>query len=200
MNEIRRVEKPWGFEIWWAHTDQYAGKLLHVEQGRRLSLQYHQHKDESSYLLTGRVRLSKGPGIDELATTLVHPGDCWRTRPGEVHTVEALDPSEILEASTPQLDDVIRLMDDYGRASERSPEVAHPVPTPPARLLDRDLIAVRLGVRRDEVIAAHQRPHLPRPGRLLPRPHAVGRGGRRRLGEPARRRGRHRAPRRIAGT
>ena len=120
----------------------------------------------------GPRRLSKGPGIDELATVLVHPGDCWRTRPGEVHTVEALDPSEILEASTPQLDDVIRLMDDYGRASERSPEVAHPVPTPPARLLDRDLIAVRLGVRRDEVMARISDPTFPDPagysrGRML---------------------------------
>jgi len=151
MNQIRHVKKPWGFEIWWAHTDQYAAKLLHVEQGHRLSLQYHQHKDESSYLFSGHVRLSKGPGIDELETTLMHPGDCWHTRPGEVHTVEALEPSQILEASTPQLEDVIRLMDDYGRASDRSPEVAHPVPTPPARLLDRDLIAVRLGVRRNEV-------------------------------------------------
>ena len=172
MNQIRRVEKPWGFEIWWAHTDQYAGKLLHVEQGHRLSLQYHQHKDESSYLLSGRVRLSKGPGIDELVTTLMHPGDCWRTRPGEVHTVEALEPSQILEASTPQLDDVIRLMDDYGRASDRSPEVAHPVPTPPTRLVDRDLIAARLGVRRDEVRARISDPTFPDPagyfrGRML---------------------------------
>ena len=83
MNEIRRVEKPWGFEIWWAHTDQYAGKLLDVEQGQRLSLQYHQRKDESGYLLSGAVRLSKGPGIDQLVTTLMHPGDCWHTRPSE---------------------------------------------------------------------------------------------------------------------
>ena len=172
MNQIRRVEKPWGFEIWWAHTDQYAGKLLHVEQGHRLSLQYHQHKDESSYLLTGCVRLSKGAGIDELATTLMNPGDCWRTRPGEVHTLEALEPSKILEASTPQLEDVIRLMDDYGRASDRSPEIAHPVPTPPARLLDRDLIAAKLGVHRAEVRARMSDPNFPAPagyfrGRVL---------------------------------
>jgi len=137
-----------------------------------LSLQYHQLKDESSYLLSGSVRVSKGPGIDELVTTLVHPGDCWRTRPGEVHTVEALESSKILEASTPQLDDVIRLMDDYGRSSDRSPEIAHPVPTPPARLLDRDLIAARLGVRRDEVQARISDPTFPDPagyfrGRVL---------------------------------
>jgi mannose-6-phosphate isomerase len=172
MNQIRRVEKPWGFEIWWAHTDQYAGKLLHVEQGHRLSLQYHQHKDESSYLLAGCVRLSKGAGIEQLATTLMNPGDCWRTRPGEVHTVEALEPSKILEASTPQLEDVIRLMDDYGRASDRSPEIAHPVPTPPARLLDRDLIAAKLGVHRAEVTARISDPTFPAPagyfrGRVL---------------------------------
>jgi hypothetical protein len=89
-----------------------------------------------------------------------------------VHTVEALEPSEILEASTPQLEDVIRLMDDYGRASDRSPEIAHPVPTPPARLLDRDLIAVRLGVRRDEVRDRMSDPSFPDPagyfrGRIL---------------------------------
>jgi mannose-6-phosphate isomerase len=172
MNQIRRVEKPWGFEIWWAHTDQYAGKLLHVEQGHRLSLQYHQHGDESSYLLAGCVRLSKGAGIGELATTLMNPGDCWRTRPGEVHTVEALEPSKILEASTPQLEDVIRLMDDYGRAGDRSPEIAHPVPTPPARLLDRDLIAAKLAVRRAEVGARMSDPTFPEPagyfrGRVL---------------------------------
>jgi mannose-6-phosphate isomerase len=172
MDRIRRVEKPWGFEIWWAHTDQYAGKLLHVEQGRRLSLQYHQHKDESSYLLAGSVRLSKGPGVNELATTMLQPGDCWRTRPGEVHTVEALQPSQIVEASTPQLDDVIRLMDDYGRASERTPEVAHPVPKPPARLLDRDLIAAKLGIRRDQAKARISDPTFPHPtgyfrGRML---------------------------------
>ena len=172
MNQIRRVEKPWGFEIWWAHTDQYAGKLLHVEQGHRLSLQYHQHKDESSYLLAGCVRLSKGAGIDQLATTLMNPGDCWRTRPGEVHTLEALEPSKILEASTPQLEDVIRLMDDYGRAGDRSPEIAHPVPTPPARLLDRDLIAAKLGVHRAEVTARISDPTFPAPagyfrGRVL---------------------------------
>jgi mannose-6-phosphate isomerase len=172
MNQIRRVEKPWGFEIWWAHTDQYAGKLLHVEQGHRLSLQYHQHKDESSYLLAGCVRLSKGAGIEQLATTLMNPGDCWRTRPGEVHTLEALEPSKILEASTPQLEDVIRLMDDYGRAGDRSPEIAHPVPTPPARLLDRDLIAAKLAVRRAEVGARMSDPTFPEPagyfrGRVL---------------------------------
>jgi predicted DNA-binding transcriptional regulator AlpA len=89
-----------------------------------------------------------------------------------VHTVEALEPSQILEASTPQLEDVIRLMDDYGRASDRSPEVAHPVPTPPARLVDRDLIAVRLGIRRDEVRARISDPTFPEPagyfrGRML---------------------------------
>jgi mannose-6-phosphate isomerase len=172
MNQIRRVEKPWGFEVWWAHTDQYAGKLLHVEQGHRLSLQYHQHKDESSYLLAGCVRLSKGAGIDQLATTLMNPGDCWRTRPGEVHTLEALEASKILEASTPQLEDVIRLMDDYGRAGDRSPEIAHPVPTPPARLLDRDLIAAKLGVHRAEVTARTSDPTFPAPagyfrGRVL---------------------------------
>ena len=175
MNQIRRVEKPWGFEIWWAQTDSYAGKLLHIEQGHRLSLQYHRYKDESCYVLTGRVRLLKGAGIDDLESQAMEQGDCWRTRPGEVHTIEALKPSDILEASTPQLDDVIRLMDDYGRTSDRAEEpevVAHSLPPTPARLIDRDLIAARLGVRRDQVMADISRPSFPAPagyfrGRML---------------------------------
>jgi mannose-6-phosphate isomerase len=175
MDTIRRVEKPWGFEIWWAQTDSYAGKLLHIEQGHRLSLQYHQVKDESCYVLAGRVRLLKGPGIDDLESRAMDQGACWRTRPGEIHTIEALEPSDVLEASTPQLDDVIRLMDDYGRPSERplEPEVvAHSLPPGPARLIDRDLIAARLGVRRDQVMTDIGDPSFPAPagyfrGRML---------------------------------
>ena len=100
-----------------AHISEQDGHLTLYTRGAR---ECHAWFAE---LLAGCVRLSKGAGIDQLATTLMNPGDCWRTRPGEVHTVEALEPSEILEASTPQLDDVIRLMDDYGRASDRSPPV-----------------------------------------------------------------------------
>ena len=90
MQAPHRVEKPWGYEIWWAHTDSYAGKLLQVEQGHRLSLQYHQRKDESCYVLSGLVPLVKGPSVDELEEVDLGPGSCWRNRPGEIHTLEAV--------------------------------------------------------------------------------------------------------------
>jgi len=111
----RRVEKPWGYEIWWAVTDEYVGKLLHVNRGHRLSLQYHERKDETSYLLSGRLLLVQGESLDSLADAEVHPGQAWRNQPGVIHTIEALEDSDVLEASTPFLDDVIRLKDDYGR-------------------------------------------------------------------------------------
>ena len=116
MNQICHVAKPWGFEIWWAQTDSYAGKLLQVEQGHRLSLHYHRRKDQSCYLLAGLVRLVKGPSIDGLTTTELAPGACWRNRPGEIHTIDAIERSVIVQASTPELDDVVRLLDDYERS------------------------------------------------------------------------------------
>ena len=111
----RRVEKPWGHELWWALTERYAGKVLHVRAGHRLSVQYHERKDESSYLLRGRMLLVKGERADALTTTEIAPGHTWRNRPGEVHTIEALEDSDVLEVSTPELDDVVRISDDYGR-------------------------------------------------------------------------------------
>lgn len=113
--EPRRVEKPWGHEVWWAQTSDYAGKLLHVEAGHRLSLQLHNEKDESSYLLSGRMLLTRGPNAEELATEEIGPGFTWRVEPGTVHTIEALEDSIVLEVSTPHLDDVVRLQDRYGR-------------------------------------------------------------------------------------
>lgn len=117
----RRVEKPWGHELWWAHTDEYAGKILHVRAGERLSLQYHEHKDESCYLLSGRLLLVQGPDAEHLATTEIGPGVGWRNEAGTVHTVEALEDSEIVEVSTAQLDDVVRLDDRYGRRGTSAP-------------------------------------------------------------------------------
>jgi mannose-6-phosphate isomerase-like protein (cupin superfamily) len=111
----RRVEKPWGYEIWWAATDQYVGKILHVNKGHRLSLQYHEKKDETSYVLSGRLILVQGESEDTLTERTVSVGDVWRNRPGTIHTIEALEDADVLEASTPHLDDVVRLRDDYGR-------------------------------------------------------------------------------------
>jgi mannose-6-phosphate isomerase len=114
--EPRRVEKPWGHEVWWAQTDAYVGKLLHVNSGQLLSLQLHEEKDESSYVLSGRLRLTIGPSVDQLEEKLVGPGSSWRAKPGTVHSIEALEDSVVLEVSTPQVDDVVRLQDRYGRA------------------------------------------------------------------------------------
>jgi mannose-6-phosphate isomerase-like protein (cupin superfamily) len=115
--EARRVEKPWGHEVWWAQTDAYAGKLLHVNAGHRLSLQLHREKDESSYVLSGRLRLVAGPSADELTEKEVGPGYAWRVEPGTVHSIEALEDTVVLEVSTAQLDDVVRLEDRYGRSA-----------------------------------------------------------------------------------
>ncbi len=112
----RRVEKPWGHELWFAQTERYAGKLLHVRAGQRLSVQFHEEKDETSYLLSGRLRLSQGPDADSLVTTELETGGAWRNQPGQVHTIEAIEDAVVVEVSTPELDDVVRLADHYGRA------------------------------------------------------------------------------------
>lgn len=114
--EPRRVEKPWGHELWWAQTDAYAGKLLYVSEGHKLSLQLHREKDESSYLLSGRLRLTRGPSTEELGEIEIGPGFSWRVEPGIVHTIEAIEDAVVLEVSTPHLDDVVRLEDRYGRS------------------------------------------------------------------------------------
>lgn len=114
----RRVPKPWGHELWFAQTDRYAGKLLHVDAGHRLSLQYHEHKDETSYLLAGRLLLTQGADRERLTEREIGPGAVWRNEPRMVHTIEALDDAVVLEVSTPELDDVVRLVDRYGRAGE----------------------------------------------------------------------------------
>jgi mannose-6-phosphate isomerase len=105
------VEKPWGREIWYAHTTSYAGKVLEVKAGKRLSLQKHQIKEETLYLLSGKVRLTFNEGIYDW-----EPGQAVHIPPGTVHRFEALEDSMLLEVSTPYLDDVIRLEDDYNRA------------------------------------------------------------------------------------
>lgn len=113
--ETRRVEKPWGHELWWAQTNEYAGKLLFVEAGQQLSLQLHREKDESSYLLSGRMLLTRGPSAEQLESVEIGTGHAWRVEPGVVHSIEALEDSVVLEVSTPHLDDVVRLRDRYRR-------------------------------------------------------------------------------------
>jgi mannose-6-phosphate isomerase len=115
------VPKPWGYEIWWAWTDEYVGKIIHVNRGHKLSVQYHERKDETSYLQSGRMLLHKGTSLEDLETTEIEVGASWRNRPGEVHTIEALEDADVLEVSTPHLDDVVRLQDGYGREGTNAP-------------------------------------------------------------------------------
>ncbi len=117
----RRVDKPWGHEIWYAHTDRYAGKIIVVEPGHRLSLQYHEAKDETSYLLSGKLRLWQGETADTLTEREIGPGEAWRNHTGLIHTIEAIDTATVLEVSTPELDDVVRLDDRYGREGTSAP-------------------------------------------------------------------------------
>lgn len=115
--EPTRVEKPWGHELVWALTDDYCGKLLFVKAGESLSLQFHREKDESWFLQTGRAELEMGaPGDKTPNSEIVGPGAAFRIRPGTVHRVKALEDTVILEVSTPQIEDVVRLEDSYGRA------------------------------------------------------------------------------------
>jgi mannose-6-phosphate isomerase-like protein (cupin superfamily) len=115
--EAERIEKPWGWELIWARTEHYVGKLLFVRAGHSLSLQFHNQKDESWYVQEGRASVEMGlPGDAVAESEIVAPGAAFRIRPGTVHRVRALEDTLILEVSTPHLDDIVRLEDSYGRA------------------------------------------------------------------------------------
>ena len=114
--EPRRVEKPWGHELIWALTDDYCGKVLFVRAGHSLSLQFHREKDESWLVQAGKAKLELGEAGDPvLKEEIVVAGACFRYPPGTVHRVTAIEDTTILEVSTPHLDDVVRLEDQYGR-------------------------------------------------------------------------------------
>jgi mannose-6-phosphate isomerase len=112
--EPRRVEKPWGYELIWAHAERYVGKILHVTRGHALSRQYHRRKDETIHLLSGSMRFEFDAG-DGPREVVLRPGDSMRIQPGTIHRMIALEDCDVLEASTPELDDVVRLEDRYGR-------------------------------------------------------------------------------------
>ena len=112
------VEKPWGREIWYAHTDRYAGKVLEVTAGHLLSLQKHRVKHETLYLLSGEIRLEVGTSPEALEDVRLGSGESFRVSPGTVHRIVAVTDADVLEASTPHLEDVIRFQDRYGRAPE----------------------------------------------------------------------------------
>ena len=117
----RRVEKPWGWELVWAETDAYVGKLLFVRAGEALSLQYHEVKDESWLVHEGRAVLELGAVGDEADPVEIVPGDAFHFPPGTVHRVTALEDLLVIEVSAPHLADVVRLEDRYGRAGTSDP-------------------------------------------------------------------------------
>jgi mannose-6-phosphate isomerase-like protein (cupin superfamily) len=115
VHHAQTVDKPWGYELIWAHTDRYVGKILHINKGESLSYQYHRVKDETIRLLNGTMEMdleSEG----EKTTIRLGAGDCLHIVPGMKHRMTAVDDCDVLEVSTPELDDVVRLEDRYGRA------------------------------------------------------------------------------------
>jgi mannose-6-phosphate isomerase len=117
----RRVAKPWGEERIWVHTDQYAGKVITIERGKRLSLQYHDAKDEAVLVLSGRLRLHLEDATGEMRTIDLGPGESRRVPVGRRHRFEGLERTELIEVSGPQLDDVVRVEDDFGREGTSAP-------------------------------------------------------------------------------
>lgn len=113
---MKRVEKPWGYELWWAVTDKYVGKLIHVNQGQALSLQYHNVKHESMYVVSGEAIIM----VDGQALT-VGVGDAVEIPPLTRHRLTAVTDVDVMEVSTPELDDVVRLEDHYGREGTSTP-------------------------------------------------------------------------------
>ena len=115
MSDVTRVEKPWGYELHWARTDRYVGKIIHVTKGHALSLQYHNVKDETIFLWSGKILFEIE--IDGTLTGReMAPGEAVHITPKTVHRMTALEDSDILEASTPELQDVVRIEDRYGRS------------------------------------------------------------------------------------
>lgn len=116
MSDVKRVEKPWGYELHWAVTGKYVGKILHVKKGHALSLQYHNVKEETIHVHTGKILFE----IDvdgKLVGREMLPGESVHVLPKTIHRMTALEDTDVLEASTPELDDVVRLEDRYGRQS-----------------------------------------------------------------------------------
>jgi mannose-6-phosphate isomerase len=124
VNEsAKRVDKPWGYEIWWARTDRYVGKILHINAGASLSLQYHNVKDETILVQAGTLLFETGSKDDptRLKQIEMKPGDLFHITPHTVHRMIGVTDVDIVEVSTPELDDVVRLEDRYGRAGTSEP-------------------------------------------------------------------------------
>jgi mannose-6-phosphate isomerase len=115
--DASRVDKPWGYELRWAMTDRYLGKVLHVNKGEALSLQYHERKDECQYVVNGCVDIELGAPDGALTTHRMRAGDTLHIAPGTRHRITAVEDTDIFEVSTPEAGDVVRLSDRYGRAA-----------------------------------------------------------------------------------
>ena len=120
--DVTRVAKPWGHETIWARSERYVGKILHINAGHELSVQYHNTKDETVYLLSGEIvyRVQQD-GEDTLDDVQLRIGESFRITPGTIHQMVALTDCDVLEVSTPEIDDIVRLSDKYGREGTTAP-------------------------------------------------------------------------------
>jgi mannose-6-phosphate isomerase len=119
--KVVKVPKPWGHETIWAQSDRYVGKILHINAGQELSVQYHNKKDETVHLLSGEIVYRVQREADRLEDVQLKPGESFRITPGTIHQIVALTDCDVLEVSTPELDDVVRLSDKYGREGTSAP-------------------------------------------------------------------------------
>ena len=116
--EVKRVDKPWGYELVFAVTERYCGKVIFVRAGEQLSLQFHREKDETIYLQSGRAEFEIGDPGGTLDIEVVAPGRAFHLAAGTVHRIRALEDTVLLEVSTPEIEDIVRLEDRYGRADD----------------------------------------------------------------------------------
>ncbi|MBA3269831.1 MAG: cupin domain-containing protein [Acidobacteria bacterium] len=114
---MQRIEKPWGWELWWARTDRYVGKQIHINKGHALSLQYHNQKDETIFVFKGRILFEMTGADGKLQATEMGEGEAVHVVPPTVHRMTALEDTDIFEVSTPEVEDVVRLEDRYGRTT-----------------------------------------------------------------------------------
>ena len=117
---VKRVPKPWGYELIFARTDRYVGKILHVNRGESLSLQYHEIKEETLFVVSGELKLTIEVAGDR-RELLLRAGEAFHIRPRMIHRMEAMEDTDVAEVSTPELDDVVRLEDRYGRTGTSAP-------------------------------------------------------------------------------
>ena len=117
LQNVKKVDKPWGYELHWVVTRDYVGKILFIKTGESLSLQYHEEKDETIYIESGKMILRIGKTADTLEDLEMAPGMSYHIPPKTIHQMKSIEDCRVYEVSTPQLDDVVRLQDRYGRIS-----------------------------------------------------------------------------------